>query len=53
MLGYILTSISLIYIIYIYSLWISREGEVYKEFNKPFTVIIPCYNEELTIKKAQ
>jgi hyaluronan synthase len=45
MLGYILTSISLIYIIYIYSLWISREGEVFKEFNKPFTVIIPCYNE--------
>jgi len=35
----------LIYIIYLYSLWFSKKEDNYQNYDKPFSVIIPCYNE--------
>ena len=37
--------ISLIYICFIYALLISQKSNNYKSYNKPFSVIIPVYNE--------
>jgi hyaluronan synthase len=34
------------YIIFIYALLISKKEKKYEDYNKKFTVIIPCYNEE-------
>ena len=46
MLGYILSLISLCYIIYIYALLISKEEKDYGDKSHPVSVIVPCYNEE-------
>lgn len=44
-LGYILTCTSLIYIIILYGLWLTRVEKNYKEYPKGYSIIIPCYNE--------
>jgi hyaluronan synthase len=42
---FIFSFISLFYIIYIYLLWFKRKERSYPNYFKPFSVIIPCYNE--------
>jgi hyaluronan synthase len=46
MIGYLLSAISLCYIIYIYALLIARKETEYPDYKRPVTIVIPCYNEE-------
>jgi hyaluronan synthase len=45
LLFFIFSLLSLAYIIYVYLLYFAREDKFYEKYDKPFSVIIPCYNE--------
>lgn len=46
MIELIYSAVVLMYIIYVYALLVMKENKRYLLYNKPFTVIVPCYNEE-------